>query len=70
MPLAAQAYRAVALHRLAWANSWCALLGLGVNAIDQKTVQGYKAVMKAIMPVLAVFSTITLLVHAEAPTAD
>ena len=33
-------------------------------------VQGYKAIMKAIMPVIAMFSMITLFAHAEAPTAD
>jgi hypothetical protein len=33
-------------------------------------VQGYKAIMKATMPVLAMFSIITSLAHAEAPTAD
>ena len=40
------------------------------SALDQKVVRGYKAVMKAIMPVLAVFSIITQLAYAEAPTAD
>jgi hypothetical protein len=33
-------------------------------------VQGYKAIMKAIMPVIAMFSMITLFAHAEAPTAE
>jgi hypothetical protein len=54
------------------AQGWCELLAcpLRASALDPKAVRGYKAVMKAIIPVLAVYSVVAVLAYADAPTAD
>ena len=40
------------------------------SPLDQEAVRGYKAAMKAIIPILAALSVTALLTYAEAPTAD
>ena len=40
------------------------------SPLDQKAIRGYKAAMKAIIPILALFSVVTARAYAEAPTAD